>query len=251
MAVKLLRAHLAKMQDALASAMKYSEEDLQQANTAKRFYDFKTNKASYHKGTIDATFNNIKKSIWQLAANPGVNESALVDLLGQVKELERRKQDYSGSLGLVQNMLTNAQRLKHVRLVHSGINIRPPVVPEVIRDELYADIKEVENCFNAGCYRSAVVLCARILETALHRKYYEVTGKDILETNPGIGLGTLVAKLTDKGLKFDPGVSQQIHLINQVRVYSVHKKQTVFLPTPQQAHATLLFTLDVVGKLLR
>ena len=112
-----------------------------------------------------------------------------------------------------------------------------------------ADIAEMQKCFNAGCYRSTTILCGRILETALHRKYYEVTGKDILETNPGIGLGTLIAKLNDKNVEFDPGLTQQIHLINQVRIFSVHKKQNTFTPSSAQANAMVLYTMDVLEKM--
>ncbi len=107
----------------------------------------------------------------------------------------------------------------------------------------------MRKCFENGLYRSSVIMCGRILETALHRKYYEITGVDILEKNPGIGLGTLVAKLVEKNVRFDPGVTQQIHLINNVRVFTVHKKQEVFEPTREQAYATILFTIDVVSKL--
>lgn len=251
MPVKILKEKLAKMQDSLTSAMEYSESDLQQATTAKKFYDFKTNKASYRKGNVQSTFQELKKALWIIARNPGSNEHAVTDLLMMLKELEQKKGDYPGSLELIKNMVQQTEQLKDITPVRSGINIKPPRVPEHIQDELHADIRELERCFNSGCYRSAVVLCARILETSLHRRYYEVTGKDILETNPGIGLGTLIAKLTDKQVQFDPGVSQQIHLINQVRVFSVHKKQIVFHPTPQQTHAILLFTMDVVRKLFR
>jgi hypothetical protein len=115
--------------------------------------------------------------------------------------------------------------------------------------EVHADLKEIEQCFQAGCYRSCTILCGRILETVLHRKYYEVTGKDILETSPGIGLGSLIAKLTQKSVQFDPGLTQQIHLINQVRVFSVHKKQTPFYPSKQQAQAMMLYTHDALQKL--
>jgi hypothetical protein len=47
----------------------------------------------------------------------------------------------------------------------------------------------------------------------------------------------------------DPGLTQQIHLINQVRVFSVHKKKEVFRPTREQAEAMVLYTKDVLRKL--
>jgi len=122
-------------------------------------------------------------------------------------------------------------------------------VPEDIRQELLADVAELQKCFSSACYRSSVILCGRILETALHRKYYEVTNNDLLEKAPGIGLGNVIAKMAEHGIELDPGLANQIHLINQVRVWSVHKKQTPFNPSKAQAHAIMLYTFDVIEKL--
>jgi len=113
-----------------------------------------------------------------------------------------------------------------------------------------ADIRELKRCFNAKCYRSSTILCGRILETALHRKYFEATNKDILETSPGIGLGNLIAKLNNK-VEFEPGIKDQIHLINKVRISSVHKKKEAFFPTRQQAYAIILYTMDILKKLFK
>ena len=103
--------------------------------------------------------------------------------------------------------------------------------------------------FQLGAYRSVAILCGRILEVCLHRKYFDATGFDILEKNPGIGLGSLVGKLNDKNVKFDPGIKEQIHLINQVRIFSVHKKKEPFYPTKEQAQAMILYLMDVLRKL--
>ena len=129
------------------------------------------------------------------------------------------------------------------------LKLNLPELPADIKDEAEADIKEMRRCYAAGCYRSAVVLCGRLIETALHRKYYDATGNDILEKSPGIGLGNLIAKLNEKGIELEPGVAQQVHLINQVRIFSVHKKQRAFYPSKAQANAIILFTLDTLEKL--
>jgi hypothetical protein len=122
-------------------------------------------------------------------------------------------------------------------------------VPNAISDEVNSDLYEMKKCFSYGLYKSTVVLCGRILEVSLHRKYYDITGQDILDTQPGIGLGKLVAKLSEKKVKFDPGINEQIHLINKIRIQSVHKKEEHFIPTKEQAYATILYTLDIVKKL--
>ena len=129
--------------------------------------------------------------------------------------------------------------------------VLPKNIPSEIRQEMLADMSELEKCYQSDCFRSAIILCGRLLEIALHRKYFDITNIDILDTNPGIGLGTLIAKLSEKGMHFDPGVTQQIHLINQVRIFSVHKKQEPFYPSSNQAQAMVLFTMDTLQKLFQ
>ena len=124
----------------------------------------------------------------------------------------------------------------------------PNAVPSDIYPEVEADVNEMQRCFNNGCYRSVVILCGRVLEVILHKKHYEVTENDLLEKSPGIGLGNLIAKMKEKGIELDPGLTQQIHLINQVRVFSVHKKQQPFYPTRNQAQAMMLYTQDSIEK---
>lgn len=124
-------------------------------------------------------------------------------------------------------------------------------IPSDVKQDVEADLKELDKCFDNACYRSAVILCGRLLETALHRKYFEATGVDLLEKAPGTGLGNLIAKLSEKGVKLDPGLTNQIHLINQIRVHSVHKKRDAFQPSKNQAQAMILYTLDVLEKLFR
>ena len=47
----------------------------------------------------------------------------------------------------------------------------------------------------------------------------------------------------------DPGLSNQIHLINQARIHSVHKKSLPFLPSRDQAQAIMLYTKSAIEKL--
>lgn len=122
-------------------------------------------------------------------------------------------------------------------------------IPAEVKDEVRADVQEMQKCFDNECYRSCVILCGRVLEVCLHAKYYKETGFDILEKNPGIGLGKLIAKMGEKGIKLDPGLTQQIHLVNNVRIFSVHKKQRAFHPSKQQTEAIILYTTDVINNL--
>jgi len=130
-------------------------------------------------------------------------------------------------------------------------SFKVPRLPSDIKGEVLADINEVQLCMKSACFRSAVILCGRIMETALHRKYFDATGQDLLEKAPGTGLGNLIAKLSEKGVKLDPGLPNQIHLINQVRVYSVHTKKEPFSPSKSQAEAIVLYTMDILDKLFQ
>ena len=157
-----------------------------------------------------------------------------------------------GINSLVNNMSNskNERRDRHEILKWAEkLNEKKIRLPSEILDEVKADLMEIDKCLENNCLRSAVVLCGRVLETALHRKYYEATRNDLLEKAPGIGLGKVIAKLSEANVVLDPGLTQQIHLINQVRVFSVHKKKEVFRPTQEQAEAMVLYTKDVLRKL--
>ena len=182
-----------------------------------------------------------------IVAQPDSQEAA--SIISLLNEISADQFDNKEVLDKIDKITSLSSGLAEDEKEIKTLSIRKPSLPEEIKADVSADVNEVEKCFNSGCYRSATVLCGRIMEAALHRKYYDVTGQDILEKNPGIGLGTLIAKLRDKNVTFDPGITQQIHLINQVRVFSVHKKQEAFNPSKEQAHAIILYTLDVLGKM--
>ena len=122
-------------------------------------------------------------------------------------------------------------------------------IPNEIRHEILTDFQELDKCYNSGCYKASVILCGRILETALFRLYYEKTRVDLLSTAPNTGLGKLIAKLFDAGVKLEPGLNEQIHLINKARISSVHRKKETFIPSKEQAQAIILYTKDVLNKI--
>lgn len=171
-------------------------------------------------------------------------------LVALTEKLEQNFSSAPKALQVIDSMAEYlAENIGKQQVQKQRLEFRVSRIPEEVRPDMEADLKELRKCFDAECYRSSVILCGRILETSLHRLYYEAAGIDALEKNPGIGLGKLIAKLTEKNFKFDPGLSQQIHLINQVRIFSVHKKKDVFYPSKPQTEAIILFTLDTVNKL--
>ncbi len=219
----------------------------------RKIFDFTEKKLEYSIKSSKSAFEELKDCLWSLSyliKEDKSNEDIYLELIKDFRELEKNynQDNLKKTLEIIENIKKKIEEFKDVK-ADLGIDLK--YIPLDIRADVNADLKELKKCYNAGCYRSTVILCGRLLETALHRKYYEITKQDILEKNPGIGLGTLIAKLSEKNIKFDPGVPQQIHLINQIRVQSVHKKKEAFYPNKSQAYAIMLFTMDVLEKLFR
>lgn len=213
--------------------------------------DYYGNRSNYLRANIDSSISRLKESSWELL-ELGQNLQNRKILLQIISKLEsHQKEQPTGEIKkLLAELLKLADSITISKTIEEDISfIKVPKMPDVIADEIAADLNELRKCFLAGANRSCVVLCGRVLETALNRKYFELTGQDLMETAPGTGLGNLVGKLKEKDVKVDPGLTQQIHLINQVRVFSVHSKKEAFYPSKEQAQAIILFTLDALKKL--
>jgi hypothetical protein len=208
---KELKSNLEKIRTALETLPNYGKETLFTQKIKSLLLDFEA--------VID--INKVDQNIIDKALLSSEKISELLDVLPEVKEKEKKE------------------------------FLELPKIPKEIYLEVQANFDELVTCFNNKCYRSSLILCGKILEIALHRKYFEITGKDLLEKSPDIGLGNLLAKMREQGIELDPGLPQQIHLINQLRVFSVHKKVQIFLPSKEQSQATILYTLDVLKKLFK
>jgi len=203
--------------------------------------DFRDKKAEYCKKSIEGNIRKLQNA--DLSKFPDRKRAR--ELIDKISALYEEKK--------IQEIMPLAEELSKMGISQDAPKRKAgfiiPNLPEEIKDEVNADLRELEKCLENECFRSSIILCGRILETALHSRYFQITGRDILETSPGIGLGNIVAKLKELRFEFDPGISEQIHLINQVRIYSVHKKQNPFTPSKEQAQAIVLYTLDVVKRM--
>jgi hypothetical protein len=211
-----------------------------------KVYDFKSKKEDYYRSSVATSIEILKSKASGLSCLV-CSDYANAKKIEQINDLLKRLDDTSVDKGIIATKILAV--LSELNYSEVGKLSRPKSVPQGIRGEVMADIDELEKCFNSGCLRSAVILCGRLLEIALHRKYFEVTGNDALEKSPGIGLGNLIAKLRDKNVELDPALTNQVHLINQVRISSVHVKKEAFRPSQQQAQAIVLYTLDVLDKI--
>jgi hypothetical protein len=246
------KKNLVNLKNAIDNAVSREIDLSKEVEKDKIVYDFKEKQKEYHKKAVENTLKFVKSNsleLNQLIKFDNRNAQGVNELLELMSELESK--DIQALSKTISKMISIADRLNFPKRDLEKLFPAPDFIPADVKEEIVADINELNKCFNAGCYRSVVILCGRLLETALHRKYFETTGKDILEKNPGIGLGNLIGKLAEKNVKFDPGLTQQIHLINQVRIFSVHKKKEAFYPNKDQANAMVLYTLDVLGKMFR
>ncbi len=246
MPIEELRTLAGKLKD-IVRTVKEKKIDLDETTKKTKLLNYKMQKAIYYRKQLDSTIKKLKdnsRKISGLINYDKRNAPKLSNIISLVSELDIK------DMKLLEDHAKKIEMLSYDLKVPKKRPITiPKKIPEDIKPEIVEDLKEMDRCFRSGCYRSVVILCGRLIEVALHRKYYDTTGNDILEKNPGIGLGKLIAKLKEKEISFDPGITQQIHLINQVRVSSVHKKQETFYPSKNQAQAMMLYTADVLNKL--
>lgn len=212
------------------------------------FRDYKSKKAVYYISSVESGYNELKKALFDTVSEARGQDAAL-DLVLLWKDLQKSRDDAKRSAKILDDMASLSSKIIVTRKRPEGISLKAPKMPAEIKEEVIADIREIEKCFNSGLYRSATILCGRVLETALHRRYYDATGNDLLEKSPGIGLGNLIAKMKEKNIEIDPAITQQIHLVNQVRIFTVHKKKEPFIPSREQVHAIILYTMDVIGRM--
>jgi hypothetical protein len=235
---------------ALDQAVKHEVELNREIDSNKAMMDYKLNQKKYYQNALIKAIGKIKQAplrLQTLIQDNSLGQEKLNKLIEIIPELAT--QDIENLQKLTKKIELLIKYITFPSESKESIVKVPKNIPVDIKGDIILDLEEIDKCYKNKCYRSCVILCGRVLESALHRKYYDATGFDILEKNPGIGLGNLIAKLKDKEVSLDPALTNQIHLINQVRVFSVHKKKEAFNPSEQQTQAMILYTLDVLNKL--
>lgn len=242
--------NLINLQDAISLAIKNNIDLSKELDVEKAIYDYNEKQKIYYFNNLISKLKLVKSDsleLPRLMKSDIKNEPTITKLLELVAELDNK--DLINLSRIVKKMVDLSKQLNFPKKEMEKNFLFKGTVPEDIKSEIDVDIAELNKCFNNECYRSSIILCGRLLETALHRKYFDVTGQDLLEKAPGIGLGNIIAKLKEKDVKLDPALTNQIHLINQVRVFSVHKKKEAFKPSKEQTHAIILYSLDILEKL--
>lgn len=234
---------------ALDNAIKYGVNPGVKIDNAQAMIDYKLQQKKYIQERLENALKFLRESSFELRNTKKFDELSQVkinEILELVSELNTK--DLEEINKITKKIEALAKQIRFPSEDDRLVKI-PKRIPSEIKEDVVLDLEEMQKCYDTECYRSCVILCGRVLETALHRKYYEVTGQDALEKSPGIGLGNLIAKLNERKINLDPGLTNQIHLINQVRIFSVHKKQEAFYPSQQQTQAMILYTLDILNKI--
>ena len=172
--------------------LKTSVKRLQETLLGKLYYESKNSVRFRIQNYSSKTKSNIKlieQYFWRSSDRIKDNEKKLqlILLINELKEQPQVKL-------MIQTTIEMEEILAKIK-TESQIMFKKPKIPTEIQGEIYADIEELERCYFSKCYRSCLIICGRLLEVALHRKYYDTTNRDILEKNTGIGLGNLIKKL--------------------------------------------------------
>jgi len=228
--------HLSDLKKSVENYKKYSEKTLS---------DFKQSRIDYYDSVNKSKIKMIKKAV-KAMVNDTEEKDKIDQMLGLIDKISTlyTSKEFDKIQNKVDEIADIVKAIEWEEKRELEVNL-----PKEIKDELNADFNEMHKCFKSKFYRATIILCARILETALHRKYFEVTKKDLLETSPGIGLGKVIAKLKEAGIDLGPGINEQVHLINNIRISSVHKQKEAFKPSREQANAVILYTTDVLNKI--
>ncbi|UCD20814.1 MAG: hypothetical protein JSW08_03510 [archaeon] len=211
----------------------------------KKAFDYQKTQEKYYGRELDNLTKKIKESFLTRQiqeSSPTFKKFREINKLIQQKSPQSLEKSKILLKDLYKNIPEAPKKLMKFKL---------PLIPKVIEPEVKSNLTEAEMCYNNNCYRSVLMLCAKILEIALHRKYYDITNKDMLEKAPDLTLGNLIKRIKAEGFHFDPGLSNQISLINQLRIHSVHKKQIPLEPSRDQALATIHYTLDTLKRLFK
>ena len=156
---------------AVEGAVKHDVDLNEDIDSEKALYDFKTSQKKNIQDRFERALKSLVKSSSELN-NLQLNK--LVSKISPGLALEE--------LNKIINEIASLAVKLEVPSEDKLVKI-PKRVPSDIRDDIVLDLEELERCYEHRLYRSSVILCGRVLETALHRKYYEATGRDILEKN--------------------------------------------------------------------
>ncbi len=108
------------------------------------------------------------------------------------------------------------------------------------------DLREMVTCFNASSYRGCLAMAGVVLERSLR---YKLSNMGV-EIQDDWMVGKMLKTVSDSGEYVDPSLKNVWNIINQQRIVGVHTKETVPIPSADQAAMVLFAVKDLVSRTL-
>jgi hypothetical protein len=111
--------------------------------------------------------------------------------------------------------------------------------------DLATSLREMRECFEAGCYIAVMGLGGKILELSLKQRMIDLDFK----FDDNWMLGTLVSKLGSLPNEYvDLSLGNLVNIINQSRIPAVHAKRAIPIPSRDQAVMVVAAVIDVLKR---
>jgi hypothetical protein len=123
----------------------------------------------------------------------------------------------------------------------------PTSTPQEIREETKLDFEEMKICYNEGAFRSAIMMCGRVMELLLAKRYFDSTTVDPIEQK--WPLGVLIKKCYEHNVITEPAVGDMCNFINHFRIGSVHSLHTIQRPIQEETKSVIEFTIGLLKRL--
>ena len=162
---------LIKLQNSIDTAIKNKVDLQSKLDSERALYNYKEKQKQYYVNSVRSAVKQVKSSYLGLIeiAKDKDNQEIVNKIYELIPDLD------STDLQTLNKTLKNILSLvKLLDIKEKEKDFGTPKVPQEIYAEIKADIEELNRCFKNECYRSSVILCGRLLETAIHRKYFEV-----------------------------------------------------------------------------
>jgi hypothetical protein len=109
-------------------------------------------------------------------------------------------------------------------------------------------LRELRTCFENTCYIACLGLCGKILEIALKQLLIDYS----VVVDDRMMIGQLLKTIRDaKVPKYvDPSLREVGEIINRSRIPAVHAKESIPVPSREQAAMAINATIDTVRRTL-
>jgi len=119
-------------------------------------------------------------------------------------------------------------------------------INEAYKLEFLRTLEEIAICFDTECYIATIGLCGKILEVCLK----EILIRHGQEFDPNVMIGQLLRKIREQipNEYIDPSLENIASIINKSRITAVHAKESIPIPSRDQAVMVIFATREVVRR---